>query len=62
MHKKLFTADRFVATPHSTAEEKVRFCNTFVGFVLRGFDRKVFKPEFYRRLSCIFGTHRQLRR
>ena len=25
MTRKLFTADRFVPTPHSTAEEKVRF-------------------------------------
>ena len=55
MTKKPFTADRFIATEHSTAEEKAQFCNDFIRFVLRGFNRKSFKPAFYRRLSCIFG-------
>ena len=55
MTRTVFAADHFVATPHSTAEEKARFCAAFVRFVLRGFDRKLFKPDFYRRLSNIFG-------
>ena len=55
MTKTVFTADRFTATQYSTAEEKARFCAAFVRFVLRGFARKLFKPEFYRRLSNIFG-------
>ena len=55
MTKRLFTADRFTTAQHSTAEEKARFCNDFSRFVLRGFDRKVFKSNFYHRLSNIFG-------
>ena len=55
MPKTIFTADRFAPTPHSTAEEKARFCDTFVRFVLRGFDRRLFKSKFYQRLSNIFG-------
>ncbi len=55
MTRTVFAADLFVPTPHSTTEEKSRFCAAFVRFVLRGFDRKLFKPDFYRRLSNIFG-------
>ena len=55
MTKKLFTADHFTATPHVTAEEKAKFCNHFVRFVLGGFDHRLFKSAFYRRLSNIFG-------
>ncbi len=55
MSKTKFPADRFVATQHSTAEEKARFCATFARFVLGGFPRSMFKSAFYRRLSCIFG-------
>jgi hypothetical protein len=55
MPKTIFTADRFVSTEFSTAQEKARFCNHFARFVLGGFPRKLFKPAFYRRLSNIFG-------
>jgi hypothetical protein len=55
MTSNLFTTDRFSATPHSTAEEKARFCNDFARFVLGGFDRKRFTQKFYQRLSLIFG-------
>ena len=55
MTKTMFTADRFVATQHSTAEEKARFCAAFAKFVLGGFPRSMFKPAFYRRLSNVFG-------
>ena len=55
MPKPLFNAAGFTATSHSTAEEKARFYNHFVRFVLSGFARRLFKPKFYRRLSCIFG-------
>ena len=55
MTKKLFTADRFTATQHSTAEEKARFCDNFAKFILGGFPRSRFKSAFYRRLSNIFG-------
>ena len=55
MTKRLFAADRFTATQHSTAEEKARFCNDFSRFVLRGFARKSFTQKFYERLSLIFG-------
>ena len=51
----MFSANRFTATQHSTADEKARFCNSFATFVLGGFARSVFKPQFYRRLSSIFG-------
>ena len=55
MTKKLFTADRFTATQHSTADEKARFCVAFATFILSGFPRGRFKSKFYRRLSNIFG-------
>ena len=42
MTNKAFAADRFADTPHSTAEDKARFCNDFARFVLGGFDRKRF--------------------
>ena len=43
MTKTLFAADRFTPTPHSTAEEKARFCAAFAKFVLAGFPRHRFK-------------------
>jgi hypothetical protein len=55
MTRTPFATDRFAPTPHSTAEEKARFCNNFVRFVLCGFDRKAFTTRFYQRLSLIFG-------
>jgi len=55
MSKTVFDARSFTATPHSTAEEKARFCGNFVRFVLSGFARRLFKPAFYRRLSGIFA-------
>ena len=55
MSKSVFAADRFVATQHSTAEEKARFCAVFVRFILAGFPRSMFKSAFYRRLSNLFA-------
>ena len=55
MTRTPFAADRFAPTPHSTPEEKARFCDTFVRFVLRGFDRKLFTTRSYHRLSNLFG-------
>jgi len=55
MTRKPLAADRFTATPHSTADEKARFCADFIRFVLSGFDRKRFTQKFYERLSNIFG-------
>ncbi|MGO9110434.1 MAG: hypothetical protein ACLP9L_14520 [Thermoguttaceae bacterium] len=55
MTKRIFTADRFTATQHSTAEEKARFCVAYAKFILSGFPRHRFKTSFYRRLSNIFG-------
>lgn len=54
-NKILFTADRFTATQCYSVQDKARFCVTFARFVLGGFDRKLFKPRFYQRLSNIFG-------
>ena len=62
MTKSMFSADRFTAASCVTADEKARFCNWFVRFVLGGFARSVFKPQFYRRLSQHFRSHRPLRR
>ena len=62
MTKSMFSADRFTATQHSTADEKARFCNCFVRFVLGGFARSVFKSQFYRRLSQHLRSRRPLRR
>ena len=55
MTKRILPADRFLATPCSTAEDKAGFCNDFVKFVLGGFARNLFKPKLYQRLSNIFG-------
>jgi hypothetical protein len=55
MTKSIFTANRFIATSHSNAEEKARFCAVFAKFVLSGFARRLFRHDFYRRLSNIFG-------
>ena len=55
MTKSIFTGNRFTATQCFTAEEKARFCTAFVRFVISGFTRRLFKHEFYRRLSNIFG-------
>ena len=55
MTTTIFTADRFIPTQHSTAEEKARFCDAFARFILSGFANRLFKPKFYRRLSNIFG-------
>ena len=55
MTKTIFTARRFIATQHSSADEKARFCNWFVRFVRAGFASRNFAPQFYRRLSTIFG-------
>lgn len=50
-----FTADQFVATEWSTAEDKAQFGNTFVHFVKSDFNRKQFTKPFYRRLSMCFS-------
>ncbi len=55
MTKSIFTTNRFTATQHSTAEEKARFCAVFAKFILSGFARRLFRHDFYRRLSNIFG-------
>ncbi len=55
MTKSVFTGNRFTATQCFTAAEKARFCTAFVRFVMSGFTRRLFKHEFYRRLSNIFG-------
>ena len=55
MTKSIFTTNRFTATSYSTAEEKARFCAAFAKFVLSGFARRLFRHDFYRRVSNIFG-------
>lgn len=50
-----FAADRFMPTAHSPADAKARFANRYVRFVAVGFDRALFQPWFYRRLSMTFG-------
>jgi len=50
-----FTADQFVATEWSTAEDKAQFGNTFLRFVRSDFNRKQFTKPFYRRLSMCFS-------
>jgi hypothetical protein len=57
-----FPADRFAPTQHDSAAAKARFANHYVRFVATGFDRALFQPWFYRRLSMSFGhiAHRNL--
>jgi hypothetical protein len=54
-YPKPFTAGMFTPTEHSTAEDKARFANHYVRFVLSGFNRNLFYSWFYRRLSMTFG-------
>lgn len=55
MKKPMYRADEFKPTQWSTAKEKANFANTFVKFVLSGFDRKHWTKSFYTRLSNTFG-------
>lgn len=53
--KTKFSAGQFKATEHATVQDKAKFANHFVKFVLSGFDRKKFPKWFYVRLSMTFG-------
>lgn len=51
----VFTADQFVPTQSSSAQDKADFANAFVSFVENGFQFAHFPKDFYRRLSQSFG-------
>lgn len=53
--KPLFTADMFVPTQWSTAEDKAKFANHFMRFVEKGCPSTLFHKWFYIRLSMTFG-------
>jgi len=53
--KRLFAASRFTATTHYTAEDKAKFADHFVRFVLGGFKRTLFPKWFYEQLTCTFS-------
>lgn len=55
MAKGPFTAEQFVATQFSTAEDKAQFGNYFLRFVKSDFERKLFTKSFYHRLSLCFS-------
>lgn len=50
-----FAADQFMATAFDTAQQKAKFANQFVRFVLSGFRPTLFPKWFYQRLSNTFG-------
>jgi hypothetical protein len=52
---KQFKASEFTPTEFSTAEEKAKFANQLVRFVVNGFRRSDFPKWFYVRLSLTFG-------
>lgn len=52
---KVFNADQFTATEFYSAEDKRRFAEHFVKFVLSGFKRTMFYKWFYQQLSNCFG-------
>lgn len=51
----LATADQFVPTRFSTAEDKAKFCNDLLRFIAEGFPRQRFTKALYSRLSHTFG-------
>jgi hypothetical protein len=50
-----FTAGQFRPTQFHSADDKARFANQFVRFVVVGFKRTMFPKWFYKRLSNTFG-------
>lgn len=55
MSNKTFTADQFTAGECHTAEEKAKFGNHFVRFLLKGCPWGLFHKWFYQRLSNTFS-------
>ena len=53
--KPRFTADMFVASKFSTADEKADFANKLMAFIEGGFEERKFTKALYRRLSMTFG-------
>jgi hypothetical protein len=53
--KPRFTADMFVATKFSTADDKADFANKLMAFIESGFEEKKFTKTLYNRLSMIFA-------
>jgi len=53
--KSRFTADMFVASKFSTADEKADCANKLMAFIESGFEEKKFTKALYRRLSLTFG-------
>ena len=50
-----FVAADFVSTKWDTAEQKAKFANALLTFIVQGFPRSKFHESFYRRLSNTFG-------
>lgn len=50
-----FSASQFTPTEFSTAENKAKFANHFMGFVESGFAESKFPKWFYAKLSTTFG-------
>lgn len=52
---KIFYPEDFSATKFHTQDDKAKFANHFVKFVLSDFDQKYWKKWFYRELHGCFG-------
>ena len=50
-----FVAADFVPTQWDSAEQKAKFANALLTFIVQGFPRSKFHEGFYRRLSNTFG-------
>jgi hypothetical protein len=50
-----FTAAEFTPTQWDSAEDKARFANALMKFIVHEFPRQSFTKPFYRRLSNTFG-------
>lgn len=50
-----FTASHFVQAHSSTPEDKARFANQLLAFLLKGCPREAFSNTLYTRLSMCFG-------
>jgi len=53
--KPRFTAEMFVASKFSTADEKAEFANKLMAFIESGFEEKKFTKALYRRLTLTFS-------
>jgi len=53
--RQTFRPDQFTATGSATTEEKAKWANQLVLFVLGGYQEEAFNQPFYQRMRMMFG-------